>query len=191
MHRSRLGTCLVVVAGVLAGAFTFALPDYLVINFAYQTVHVVGSAMHPTVDDNDYLIAEKLPYRLLYPVRRGDIVILRDPYDPSRDFIKRVVGLPSEGILVRSCTVLVNDRRLVEPYVRDGWTRCDPPWPATGQAAILGPNEFFVLGDNRDSSVDSRTFGPVMRTAIEARVWTRILPLDRAGPVSGPPASLA
>jgi len=190
MHRSRLGTCLVVVAALLVGAFTFALPDYLAINFVYQTVHVIGSAMHPTVDDNDYLVAEKLPYRM-HPPRRGDIVIMRDPFDPTRDFIKRVVGLPGEGILVRSCTVFVNERRVVEPYVRDGWTRCDPPWPGSGQAVTLGANEFFVLGDNRDRSSDSRTFGPVVRGAIEARVSMRILPLDRAGPVSGPPTSLA
>jgi signal peptidase I len=190
MHRSRLGTCLVVVAAVLVGAFTFALPDYIALGFVYQTVHVVGSAMRPTVDDNDYLVADKLPYRV-HPPRRGDIVILRDPFDPSRDFIKRVVGLPGEGILIQSCSVFVNQRRLVEPYVRDGWTRCNPPWPASGHTRILGPNEFFVMGDNRDSSVDSRTFGPVTRGAIEARVWTRILPLNRAGPVSGPPASLA
>lgn len=190
MQRLRLGTCLAVAAALLVGAFTFALPDYLALNFLYQTVHVIGSAMHPAVDDNDYLIAEKLPYRV-HPPRRGDIVIMRDPFDPSRDFIKRVVGLPGEGILVRTCKVFVNQRRLVEPYVRDGWTRCDPAWPASGQAMTLGANEFFVLGDNRDSSLDSRMFGPVTRGAIEARVWTRIVPPGRAGPVSGPPASLA
>ena len=189
MRRSRLGTCLVVFGAVVVGAFTLALPDYLAISFVYQTVHVIGSAMHPTVENDEYLVAEKLPYRL-HPPRRGDIVILRDPYDPSRDFIKRVVGLPGEGIQVRGCTVLVNQRRLVEPYVRDGWTRCEPPWPASGQAATLGPSEFFVLGDNRDASEDSRTFGPVTRGAIEARVSTRILPLERAGPVSGAPPSL-
>ena len=179
-----------VTAGLLVGAFTFALPDYLAVNFVYQTVHVFGSAMHPTIDDQDYLVAEKLPYRV-HPPRRGDIVIMRDPFDPSRDFIERVIGLPGEGILVQSCTVFVNQRRLVEPYVRDGWTKCDLPWPASGHAAILGPNEFFVMGDNRDASAGSRTFGPVTRGAIEARVSTRILPLSRVGPVYGPPASLA
>lgn len=190
MRGTRLGTCVVLVAALAVGAFTFALPDYLAINLAYQTVHVIGSAMHPTVDDNDYLVAEKLPY-LVHPPRRGDIIIMRDPFDPSRDFIKRVVGLPGESILIQSCTVFVNQRHLVEPYVRDGWTRCDPPWPTNGQAAILGPNDFFVMGDNRDFSADSRTFGPVPRTAIEARVSTRILPLNHAGPLQGPQGSLA
>ena len=179
-----------VIAALVVGGLTFALPDYLAINFAYQTVHVLGSAMHPTVDNNDYLVAEKIPY-LVHAPRRGDIVIMRDPYDPSRDFIKRVVGLPGERILVQNCTVFVDQRRLIEPYVHDGWTRCATSWPASGQAATLGSDDFFVMGDNRDSSLDSRSFGPVTRREIEARVSTRILPLQRAGPISGPHASFA
>jgi signal peptidase I len=190
MRQPRGTTFLVVIATLVVGGFTFALPDYLAINFAYQTVHVIGSAMHPTVDDNDYLVAEKIPYRVHAP-RRGDIIIMRDPYDPTRDFIKRVVGLPGERILVRDCTVFIGQRRLIEPYVRDGWTRCATLWPVSGQAANLGPNDFFVMGDNRDSSLDSRSFGPVTRGEIEARVSTRVLPLQRAGPITGPKASLA
>jgi signal peptidase I len=128
--------------------------------------------MAPTVNDNDYLVADKLRYRFHDPARY-DIVILRDPADASRNLIKRVIGLPGERMQVADCHVAIGGGRLAELYVVR-WTRCESRWPATGDGAILGPGEFFVMGDNRDRSTDSRSFGPVRRAQIESRVVVRV-----------------
>jgi signal peptidase I len=158
-----------------------ALGLYLVITFAIETVHVDGLSMYPTVHNADYLVALKLPYRFHNP-SRGDIVIMKDPYDPSRDFIKRVIGLPGETILIRNAHVYIDGRLLVEPYLakNDPWT-LDDNWPVDGKPYKLGPNQYFVMGDNRNNSTDSRIFGPIPRSSIEAEAWLRVLPFNRFG----------
>src|SRR5438477_8412525 len=92
-----------------------ALGLYLVITVAVQTVHVIGLSMYPTLDNDDYLIATKLDYHFHHP-QRGDIIIMRDPYDPSKDFIKRVIALPGERLLIKDGHVYINGRQLSEPY---------------------------------------------------------------------------
>ena len=166
-----------------------ALGLYLVITFAVQTVHVLGLSMYPTLDDQDYLIATKIDYRLHDPAR-GDIVIMRDPYDSSKDFIKRVIGLPGERILIRDGKVYINGQLLDEPYLRTDqpWTT-NANWPPAGspnaEAAYTIPaGEYFVMGDNRNASSDSRIFGAVQRDRIEAHAWIRIWPFDHFGPVT-------
>ena len=180
--------------GLLAEVFevvVLALGLYLVITFAVQTVHVLGLSMYPTLGDQDYLIATKIDYRLHDP-QRGDIIIMRDPFDNSKDFIKRVVGMPGDQILIKDGKVYINGRLLDEPYVRKDqpWTN-NANWPAAGsfnagQAYTIPKGEYFVMGDNRNASSDSRIFGPVQRDRIEAHAWVRIWPFGRFGPVSGP-----
>src|SRR6266545_7542058 len=89
---------------------------YFGISFAVQTVHVEGLSMFATLDDNDYLIADKIDYRLHAP-QRGDIIILRPPTNNSTDFIKRVIALPGEKLLIRSGVVYIDGHRLDEPYL--------------------------------------------------------------------------
>lgn len=163
-----------------------ALVLYFALTFAVQTVRVLGSSMYPTVTNQSYLIAAKLPYRFHGP-QRGDIVILRDPEDPSQDFIKRVIGMPGERIIIRQGHVYINDHLLVEPYLHlsSPWvTQAD--WPDNGKAVTLGPDEYFVMGDNRNNSSDSRVFGPIHRNSIEAGAWIRLLPLSDIGLLGGP-----
>jgi len=156
----------------VAEVLLLALGLYLVINFAIQTVHVIGSSMYPTVSDNDYLIATKIDYRL-HPPARGDIIIMRDPYDSSRDFIKRVIGVPGDRILIRQGQVFVNGHLLRETYLNsEAWTE-NADWPL-GQTTdplgvLLKPNEYFVMGDNRNHS----------RASIWARLRTRQTRPDR------------
>ena len=171
-----------------AEVIVLALGLYLVITFAIQTVHVIGLSMYPSLNDNDYLIANKLDYRL-HPPQRGDIIIMRDPFDSSKDFIKRVIGLPGEELLIKDGHVYINGHLLDEPYVRS-----DEPWnnnanwpppgsPDAGQARAIPANQYFVMGDNRNASSDSRVFGPVARDRIEARAWLRIWPLAKMGTI--------
>jgi signal peptidase I len=161
---------------------------YLVINFAVQTVHVSGSSMFPTVQDQDYLLATKVDYHF-HPPRRGDIVIMRDPLDPSLDFIKRIIAVPGDRILIRDGHVYINGHQVREQYINhEAWTQYTT-WPVSRasnpEGQLMAPDEYFVMGDNRDHSDDSRIFGPIHRDQIEARAWIRVLPLSQAGPIDG------
>ena len=149
---------------------------YFGISFAVQAVHVEGLSMFATLDNNDYLIANKIDYRLHAP-QRGDIVILRPPTNNSTDFIKRIIALPGERLLIRDGQVFINGRMLVEPYLPEAWTQ-DNDWPANGtDGEVMPANEYFVMGDNRNRSQDSRFFGPIGRDRIDGKAWFRIWPL--------------
>ncbi|TMB46268.1 MAG: signal peptidase I, partial [Chloroflexi bacterium] len=139
-----------------------------------------GLSMWATLDDNDYLIANKIDYRLHAP-QRGDIIILRPPTDNSKDFIKRVIALPGERLLIRDGIVYINGHKLDEPYLPEQWT-VFTNWPANNpNGQLMGPNEYFVMGDNRNRSQDSRTFGPITRDRVDGRAWFRIWPLAYFG----------
>src|SRR6202035_2722241 len=154
---------------------------YFGISFAVQAVHVEGLSMYATLDDNDYLIANKIDYRL-HPPQRGDIIILRPPTDNSKDFIKRVIALPGERLFIRDGHVYINGHLLDEPYLPEAWTTLNNPAPwSVGDGAVIPANEYFVMGDNRNRSQDSRIFGPIGRDRIDGKAWFRIWPLDHFG----------
>jgi signal peptidase I len=166
----------------VAEVVVLAIILYFGISFAVQAVHVEGLSMYATLDDNDYLIANKIDYRL-HPPQRGDIIILRPPTDNSKDFIKRVIALPGEKLLIRDSVVYINGRRLDEPYLPEQWTTLNN-WPATGSdGQVMRSNEYFVMGDNRNRSQDSRIFGPIGRDRIDGRAWFRIWPLRYFGDI--------
>src|ERR1700716_1397796 len=167
----------------LVEVVVLALILYFGISFAVQAVHVEGLSMWATLDDNDYLIANKIDYRLHTP-QRGDIIILRPPTDNSKDFIKRIIALPGEKLLIRDSVVYINGRRLDESaYLPEVWTTFNN-WPQTGSdGQVMRSNEYFVMGDNRNRSQDSRIFGPIGRDRIDGRAWFRIWPLDHFGDI--------
>ena len=148
----------------LAEIILLAIGLYIVITFAIQTVHVIGYSMVPTLNDNDYVLATKADLRFTHP-QRGDIVILKDPFDNQQDFVKRVIALPGERLLITSGRIYINGRLLNEPYLPK-----DDPWVTNGNwpngtsdpsAEIIPAGKYFVMGDNRNHSSDSRVFGPV------------------------------
>jgi signal peptidase I len=164
----------------LAEVVVLAVILYIGISFAVQAVHVEGLSMFATLDDNDYLIANKIDYRLHAP-QRGDIIILRPPTSNSTDFIKRVIALPGEKLLIRSGVVYINGHRLIEPYLPEEWTQ-ENNYPTNGSdGEVIPPNDYFVMGDNRNRSQDSRFFGPISRDRIDGKAWFRIWPLDHFG----------
>jgi signal peptidase I len=131
----------------VAEVVVLALLLYVVINFAIQTVHVIGLSMSPTVQNEDYLIASKIDYRFHTP-QRGDIIIMRDPFDSSRDFIKRVVGVPGDRILIRDGHTYIDGHLVDEPYINDEPWTTNANWPATGtqnpDGQLLGSDDYFV-----------------------------------------------
>jgi signal peptidase I len=136
--------------------------------------------MEPSFFDHEYLIIDELSYRFANP-ERGDIVVFRYPMDPKQYFIKRVIGLPGETVEVTETEVKIyNDQHpngLVldeAPYLGEE----GKPSP-TRRTLTLKTGEYFVMGDNRGSSLDSRYFGAIQRTDIVGRVWLRGWPFDR------------
>lgn len=144
--------------------------------FVAQPFVVDGASMEPTYANGEYLIIDQLTYRFAEP-KRGDVVTFRYPEDPSVFFIKRIVGLPGETVVVDDERVTVTTPgvgtvELVEPYAKfDG--------PLFGrQSTTLGDDEYFVLGDNRPRSADSRVWGALPKENILGRAYLRLLPLD-------------
>ena len=156
----------------LAVALGLAL---VIIIFLYQPVKVEGTSMAPLLSDQERIFINKFVYRF-EPIDRGDVVVFWYPLDRSKSFIKRVIGLPGETVEIRTGHLYVDGRELQEPYVPafylDGGT-----YPARR----IPPDEFFVMGDHRDSSNDSRMFGTVPRDFIYGKAVFAYWPVGHFG----------
>jgi signal peptidase I len=149
-------------------------------HFLFQPFYVKGASMEPTFEDHEYLIIDELTYRFHEPVR-GDVVVFRYPNDTSQYFIKRVIGLPGESLEVKDSSVWINGQQLNESAYLDASVQ------TTGSTNLtLGPKEYFLMGDNRTASLDSRIFGPVNRSYIVGRTWFRAFPFTRLTRFSAP-----
>src|SRR5205814_171918 len=166
-----------------------ALVLYVVIQYAVQTVHVLGSSMYPSLHDNDLLVASKISYKLHAP-QRGDIIVFKPPDEASRDFIKRIIALPGERIRISNSVVYINGQVLREPYLPEKWTY-NNNWPASGQDQLVPPDEYFVMGDNRNHSSDSRNFNFIERSSILGKAEVRIWPLGQVGFLGAKPTLAA
>jgi signal peptidase I len=163
-----------------------ALVLYVVIQYAVQTVHVLGSSMSLTLHDNDLLVASKISYKIHDP-QRGDIIVFKPPNEDSRDFIKRVIALPGDKVRITNSVVYINGQVLHEPYLPERWTY-NNNWPADGQDKLVPADQYFVMGDNRNHSSDSRSFGFVERDAILGKAEVRIWPLGQVGFLTSKPS---
>jgi signal peptidase I len=143
--------------------------------FLYQPVKVEGTSMAPLLRDQERIFINKFVYRF-GPIDRGDVVVFWYPLDHSKSFIKRVIGLPGETIEVRGGHVYVNDKELAEPYVPSIYL----DGSSYGPLQIPAGN-YFVMGDHRDSSNDSRVFGPVSRPYIYGKAVFAYWPVDHFG----------
>jgi signal peptidase I len=149
----------------------------LLINvFVGQATRVEGQSMEPGLHTNQRLVVEKMSYRFRGP-ERFDIVVLRLPSQGDELLIKRVVGLPGETVEIRNGHVYVDGQMLEEPFAV-GETR-----PGRQSSVVIPPLHVFVLGDNRNHSNDSRSFGPVPIENIVGRAWLSYWPLEDAGVV--------
>ncbi len=142
--------------------------------FIAQPFVVVGTSMYPTFYNGDYLIVDEISYRFGQP-QRGDVIVFRPPLAPKDHYIKRVVGLPGETVKVDGNTVTIINKSnpngfvLTESYVsseRNGTT-----------TTTLGTDQYFVMGDNREASSDSRIWGALNKSEITGRVLTRLFPI--------------
>lgn len=144
--------------------------------FIAQPFIVSGSSMDPTFINSDYLIVDQISYRLHDPARQ-DVIIFRYPKDPSKYFIKRVIGLPGDTVTLEGSDVTITNIDNPEGF------SLDEPYIVHEQKEekstyTLADNEFFVMGDNRGSSLDSRIWGPLPERFIVGRALVRLLPID-------------
>lgn len=153
------------------------LVSAFIIVFLYQPVRVEGTSMLPNLEDQDRLFINKLAFRV-GEVKRGDVVVFQYPRDHTKSYIKRVIGLPGDRVEIDQGRVVVNGRELVETYVPARFTddRSQP-------AMTIPANQFFVMGDHRSISSDSRDFGPVDRELIYGKAAFVYWPMDQAGVV--------
>jgi len=141
---------------------------FVVIRAGVQNFRIEGYSMEPNFHDGQYLLISKVDY-ILHPPERGDVVVFMSPQDLSRDFIKRVIGLPGETIEIREGRVFINNKDLVQNYtVNPGSYNFGP--------VTVGPDQLFVLGDNRNNSSDSHSWGNLPRSDMIGKAWISYWP---------------
>jgi signal peptidase I len=161
----------------LAVALGFAL---VIIIFLYQPVKVEGTSMAPLLSDQERIFINKFVYHF-EPIERGDVVVFWYPLDRSKSFIKRVIGLPGDTVEIRDGHLYLNNDQMDEPYVPASYLD-----GSSYEARRLGSDEYFVMGDHRDSSNDSRMFGPVPRQYIYGKAVFAYWPADHFGSLTSP-----
>jgi signal peptidase I len=160
---------------VLLTAFGIAVASLLLI---YQPVKIEGNSMTPLLSNHEAIILNRLVYHF-EPIRRGDVVVFRYPLDDTKSFIKRIVGLPGETVQIRQGLVYVNGNWIPEPYVLSQYQDLSDFGP------IQVPSDsYFVLGDHRNSSNDSRVFGTVAGRLVYGRAVFAYWPKDHFGSLS-------
>lgn len=163
---------------VLAISFAIIIP---VRYFLIQPFYVKGMSMESNFQDHEYLIIDEISYRFR-PIERGEVVVFRYPLNPQEYYIKRIIALPGEGVQIKDSKVIIYNQEypggkiLQEDYLDANM----PTYSNSDDRIDLGPNEYFMMGDNRVASKDSRVFGPVNKSFITGRVMLRGWPFDRA-----------
>lgn len=144
-----------------------------------QPHKVSGSSMFPNFKNGDYIITDKITYRVSDP-RRGDIVVFKNPKDETQDFIKRILGLPGDHIKVQGGKIILNGNELTEPYLNNVVTN-PGSFLREGQEFTVEPGHYITIGDNRPASSDSREWGQITRGEIIGKVFFRYWPATEIG----------
>ena len=155
---------------------SLAISAFIIV-FLYQPVKVEGTSMMPALVDSERLFINRFLYRMgVSEAQRGDLVVFPSPSDPAKSYIKRIIGIPGDTVELRAGVVWLNGRLLEEPYVpedyRDRFTMAPVRVPA---------GHYFVMGDHRNASNDSRVWGPIPGTAIYGKAVFAYWPPDRMG----------
>jgi len=155
-----------------------AILIFLVIRSLVQNYRIEGQSMKPNFQHGQYLLVNKLAYRL-GEYRRGDVIVFHYPNNPSQDYIKRVIGLPGDTVEFQDGVLIVNGLSVEEPYEQ-------VPIARNIEAQTVAPGFLYVLGDNRPASSDTRTWGQLSQEFVIGKAWLAIWPVDRAGLVEHP-----
>jgi signal peptidase I len=147
--------------------------------FLVQPFFVKGMSMEPNFDDEQYLIVNEITYRFNVP-ERGDVVVFKYPYDPSQYYIKRIIGLPNETVEIVGGGIIIYSSQNPQGIVLDEKQYLTDEKTIGETKVSLSDNQYFVLGDNRFASSDSRRWGPLDKKFIVGKAWIRVWPFDKA-----------
>lgn len=147
--------------------------------YVMQPFFVSGASMEPSFDTGDYLLIDQVSFRFREP-SRGEVIVFRFPNNPSEFYIKRIVGLPGETVEIRDGDIYIYNKETPNGFLLDESTYQHFGFTFGNIKTQLSDNEYFVLGDNRSASSDSRRWGPLERDLVIGRVWVRALPVSKA-----------
>lgn len=151
----------------------------VVIRFFIAEPHKVsGSSMIPNFHDGDYIITNKVSTKIS-DLKRGEVVILKNPRNLDQVFIKRVMATPQDKIMISGGKVYVNDQLVDEPYLPKGTRTTGGAYLSEGEQLKMAAGEYFVMGDNRGGSSDSREWGPIKKELVVGQAWLRYWPLQQ------------
>jgi len=153
-----------------------------------QPFFVRGESMVPNFHDGEYLVIEELSYKLgLRSPRRGDVIVFRYPKDPSQFYIKRIIGLPGERVVINNDKIIIiNSENPKGLQLNEGQYLPSADYTAGDTDVTLSNGDFFVLGDNREHSSDSRIWGAVNKNLIIGRAWLRLYPINEVAAFNTP-----
>lgn len=174
----RVGTFFLDVIETVVIALAIFVIAYL---FLFQPHQVRGSSMYPNFHDGDYLLTDKISYRLNQP-KRGDVIVFVAPKNEEYDYIKRIIGLPGDTVsITEDDRVKINNEIFNETYLPSEFKTFGGSFLEAGKTVNVPQEEYFVLGDNRNHSSDSREWGFVPRKNIIGKAWFRYWPLNQMG----------
>ena len=168
--------------------FRFALVTLLIVIpvrlYVAQPFIVNGSSMDPTFETGQYLIIDEIGYRFGDPIR-GDVIVFNAPPDPKKFFIKRIIGLPGETIELKGDKIIVKNATNTEGFALDESYLKNNTGQYARASIALKNNEYFVMGDNRNASFDSRAWGPLKKDMIVGRAFLRLFPIENFAIIPG------
>ncbi|MFC1649156.1 signal peptidase I [Patescibacteria group bacterium] len=168
----------------IAEVTVFAVAIFLFVYLLILQPHKIkGASMEPNFPDGQYLLSDKVTYRFNEP-KRGDIVVFKAPRSPDEEFIKRIIGLPSETLFLKDGKVVVDGKVLQESYLDDALYTQSGPFLQEDRRVTIPEDNYLVFGDNRNHSSDSRAWGFVPKENITGRGWVIYWPVDSAGIIS-------
>jgi signal peptidase I len=153
--------------------------------FILQPNQIKGVSMEPTFFDKEYIFTSKFTYKIRDP-QRGDVVVFHSPKNPDIEYIKRVIGLPGDTILISGPKVFVNGSLINEPYISAPTQLLPNNFVKENEPVTVSLGEIFVMGDNRPRSADSREFGPIPISSVVGHVFYRYFPANRVGNINNP-----
>lgn len=176
----RLGGFFFDIIQVVVFAVALFLFMYLLL---FQPHKIKGDSMQPNYPDGEYLLTDKVTYRFNEP-KRGDVVVFAAPTENGDEYIKRIIGLPSETVSIQNGKVYINDKLLEENYLSSTQYTSGGAFLGNNSSVTVPNSEYFVLGDNRPYSSDSRSWGFVPKNKITGRAWFIYWPLSKIGNVT-------
>lgn len=153
--------------------------------FIFQPNQIKGISMEPTFQSGDYIFTSKITYRIRKPIR-GDVIVFHSPKNNDIEFIKRIIGLPGDIVMIKDSEVYVNNARLEETYIAAKTPLWEQGFVIDGTPYRVPEGDLFVMGDNRPRSSDSRDFGFIHQEKVIGQVFYRYYPSDKMGKIENP-----